>query len=236
MSLGVALIGLGGVNLVFLRVSPKFITTFPMLPDPIPYSESESLSLLWRFRFLVSFFLRTFSSLSNFSLNCARDCFVGLGIFPPFLAARKLDFPFRLSQNNGNRKYCALCTRPHASCTGRSVSRYVPFSGLWDFQYQVTSYPSSCCAKVSRCEKGWICRILPGHIRARSPCETEEASTCPLKYHLSREGCTDPVTRRDTFGERDSTDQPWRRARSWKSCWPSRLSCSTSRAVARCRN
>ena len=39
-------IELGGVNLVFLLVSPKVITTFPMLPDPIPFWESESLSLL----------------------------------------------------------------------------------------------------------------------------------------------------------------------------------------------
>ncbi len=61
-SLVVALIGLGGVNLVFLRVSPKFITTFPMLPDPIPYSKSESLLLLQCFCFFVSCFLITFSS------------------------------------------------------------------------------------------------------------------------------------------------------------------------------
>jgi len=63
-----------------------------MLPDPIPYSESESLSLRWHFRFLVSRFLRTFSSLSNFSLNCTNDCFVRLGFFPLFLAARKSAF------------------------------------------------------------------------------------------------------------------------------------------------
>ncbi len=63
-----------------------------MLPNPIPYLELESLSLLRRFRFLVSFFLSTFSSLSNFLLNCAKDCFVGLGFFPPFLAARKSDY------------------------------------------------------------------------------------------------------------------------------------------------
>jgi len=62
MSLGVALVGLGGVNLVFEQVSPKFVTIFPMLPDPIPYSESESLLLQRRFRFLVSFFLITFSN------------------------------------------------------------------------------------------------------------------------------------------------------------------------------
>jgi hypothetical protein len=167
MSLGVALIGLGGVNLVFLQVSPKFITTFPMLPDPIPYSESELLSLLRGFRFLVSFFLITFSSLSDFLFNCVKDCFTKLGFFPPFLVARKSDFPFHLSRNDGNCKYCASCMRPHASCTGRSVSRYVPSSGLWDYgQYQVTLYPSSCCAKLSCREKGWTCWIFPGYIRA----------------------------------------------------------------------
>jgi hypothetical protein len=131
MSSGVAFIKLGGVNLVFLQVSPKFITTFPMLPDPIPYSESESLLLRRRFRFLVSFFLSIFLSLSNFSLNCVKDCFMGLGFFPPFLAARNWIFPFRLSQNNDDREYCALCTCPHASCTGHNVSWYVPFLGLW---------------------------------------------------------------------------------------------------------
>jgi hypothetical protein len=161
------LIGLGGVNLVFLQVSSKFMATFPMLPDPIPYSELESLLLQQHFRFLVSFFLSTFSSVSNVLLNCAKDCLVGLGFFPPFLAARKSDFiPFSLSQNDGKHEYCASCTCPHASCTGRNVSRYVPFLGLWDSQYQVASYPSSCCAKFSCREKGWTFWIFPGHIRA----------------------------------------------------------------------
>jgi hypothetical protein len=36
-TLVVALIKLEGVNLLFLQISPKFITTFPMLPNPIPY-------------------------------------------------------------------------------------------------------------------------------------------------------------------------------------------------------
>ncbi len=113
MSLGVALIGLGGVNLVFLQVSPKFMTTFPMLPDPIPYSESELLLLRRRFRFLVSFFLSTFLSLSNFSLNCAKDCFVGLGFFPPFLAARKLDFSIpSFSKRQQLRVLCVVYAPP----------------------------------------------------------------------------------------------------------------------------
>ena len=169
MSSGVAFIRLEGVNLVFLQVSPKFITTFPMLPNPIPYSESELLSLLRRFRFLVSFFLITFLSLSSFLLNCAKDCFVGLGFFLPFLAARKLDFSIPSFLNDSNCKYCASCTRPHASCTGHSVSRHVPFSGLWDYgQYQIASYPSSCCAKLSCRKKHWVCWTFPGpgHIHA----------------------------------------------------------------------
>jgi len=110
---GVALIGLEGVNLVFLRVSPKFITTFSMLPDPIPYSESESLSLRRRFRFLVSRFLRTFSSLSNLSLNWAKDCFVGMGFFPPFLAARKSDFSVpSFSKRRQSRVLCVVYAPP----------------------------------------------------------------------------------------------------------------------------
>jgi hypothetical protein len=38
---GVAFIGLGGVTFVFLRVTPKIISTFLVIPDPTPYSESE---------------------------------------------------------------------------------------------------------------------------------------------------------------------------------------------------
>ena len=40
---GVAFIGLGGVLLGFLTVSPNFIIIL-VLPDPTSYSESESLS------------------------------------------------------------------------------------------------------------------------------------------------------------------------------------------------
>ncbi len=44
--MGVALIGLGGVNFVFFMISPKLNSTFLVLPNPSPYSESESLSSL----------------------------------------------------------------------------------------------------------------------------------------------------------------------------------------------
>jgi hypothetical protein len=73
-------------------VSPKFNSIFPMLPDPIPYLESESLSSLRHFLDLAVDFLIAFMSLSNFSLNWAKDCLAGLGFFPPFVAARKSAF------------------------------------------------------------------------------------------------------------------------------------------------
>ncbi len=68
------------------------MTTFSMLPNPIPYLESESLSLLRRFRILVSFFLITFLSLSNFLLNCAKDCFKRIGFLSAFLSGAEIGF------------------------------------------------------------------------------------------------------------------------------------------------
>jgi hypothetical protein len=55
-----------------------------MLPDPIPYSQSESLFLWQRFLLLVSCFLDAFLSVSIFLLNCAKEFFVGL-VFYAFL-------------------------------------------------------------------------------------------------------------------------------------------------------
>ncbi len=69
---GVALIGLGGLNFIFLMVSPKFNSTFLVLPNPTPYLESELLSSYWRFcAFLLDFF-NAFSSFLIFMLNCAK--------------------------------------------------------------------------------------------------------------------------------------------------------------------
>jgi len=84
-----------------------------MLPDPIPYSESESLSLRRHFRFLVSRFLRTFSSLSNLLLNYAKDCFVELVFFSPFLAARKSVFSIpSFSKRRQSRVLWVVCAPP----------------------------------------------------------------------------------------------------------------------------
>ncbi len=69
--------------------------------------------------------------------------------------------------------------------------------------------PSSRCAKLSHFKKRWTFWIIPGHIRARLPQETEGANACPRESHLSREGWTDPVTctgmfvtRQTSLGER----------------------------------
>jgi hypothetical protein len=70
---GMTLIGLGGVNLVFLTISPKFNPIFLVLPDPIPYSELELLSSLRHILDLIDAFLRVFLSFSNVLLNWAKD-------------------------------------------------------------------------------------------------------------------------------------------------------------------
>ncbi len=63
-----------------------------MLPNPIPYSKSESLLLRQHFFLLASYFLIAFLSLSMFLLNCVKECIVGLGFFLPLLAARNSVF------------------------------------------------------------------------------------------------------------------------------------------------
>jgi hypothetical protein len=90
---GVALIGLGGVKLIFSTVSPNS-TTFLVLPGPTPYSDSESLSSKWRFHAFLPDFFSTFSSFLIFSGSCAKFWFAGFAFLPPFLAAQKLDFSY----------------------------------------------------------------------------------------------------------------------------------------------
>ncbi len=90
--MGVASIGLGGVDIVFLTVSPKFTSNFLVLPHPISYSLLDSLSSLRRFLDLRDAFLRDFSSLSNFLLTWAKDCLARLGFLTAFLAVQKSAF------------------------------------------------------------------------------------------------------------------------------------------------
>jgi hypothetical protein len=82
---GVALIGLGGVTFVFSMVSPNLIFNILVLPDSTPYSELELLSLYWCFCAFLLDFLNTFSSFSNFLLNCAKFFFTGFAFLLPFL-------------------------------------------------------------------------------------------------------------------------------------------------------
>jgi hypothetical protein len=95
---GVAFIRLGGVQLVFFRVSPNFMA-FLVLPDPTPYSESELLSSYQRFLPFLPDFFNAFSSFSIFSVSWAKFWFTGLLLCLPFLAAKKLDFSFPFFSN-----------------------------------------------------------------------------------------------------------------------------------------
>ncbi len=84
-----------------------------MLPNPIPYSESESLSLQQRILFLASCFLMAFSSLSIFLLNRTKDCLAEFGFFPPFLVVRKLDFSVpSFSNQQQSLVLCLVCVPP----------------------------------------------------------------------------------------------------------------------------
>jgi hypothetical protein len=89
---GLALAGLGGVNLVCLTAFSKFIPISLVLPEPIFYLLSELLSSLQCFLNFWEAFLRVFSNLSNFSLKWANDCFAGFGFLPAFLTMWKSAF------------------------------------------------------------------------------------------------------------------------------------------------
>ena len=103
-----------------------------MLPNPIPYSESESVLLRQHFFLLVSCFLIAFSSLSIFSHNCAKDCFVGLDFLAPFLVAWKLDFSFPFFSYL--QQSCVLCVVYAPPCfLQRSQCLLLGSSFLWNF-------------------------------------------------------------------------------------------------------
>ncbi len=111
-----------------------------MLPDPIPYSESKSLLLQRRFRFLVSFFSITFSA------QLREGLLYGIGILSAFLSGAEIGF-FR-SVFLETTAMASIVRRVHApmllakvavflgtSFPGDSVTlpvpgRYVPFLSL----------------------------------------------------------------------------------------------------------
>jgi hypothetical protein len=110
---GVALIGLGGVNLDCLTVFSKFNPISLVLSDPISYLLSELLLSLWHFLDMWEAFVRVFANLSNFLLNWANNCFAGLGFLPAFLAVLKSAFTvpsFVYLQQS--LVACVVCTPP----------------------------------------------------------------------------------------------------------------------------
>jgi hypothetical protein len=72
----VALIGLGGVKLVFSTVSLN-LTNLLVLPDPTSYLESELLSSYLRFLPFLGDFFNAFLSFAIFSVSCAKLCLAG---------------------------------------------------------------------------------------------------------------------------------------------------------------
>ncbi len=107
------MIGLGGVNFVFLMVSPKLISIFLVLPNPTPYSELALLSSYWCFLDFLLTILRDFLSLSNLLLNCVKFCHSGLGFFLPFLMAQKSAFNFlSFSYLRQSLVLCVVCMPP----------------------------------------------------------------------------------------------------------------------------
>ena len=63
-----------------------------MLPDPIPYSESESLLLQQCFRFLVSFFLDHLLELVRSLAQLREGLLYGIGFLSAFLSGAEIGF------------------------------------------------------------------------------------------------------------------------------------------------
>ncbi len=125
---GVALIGLGGVNLNRLMAFSKFNPNFLVLPNPISYSLSELLLSLWDFLDLWEAFLSVFSNLSNFLLNWANS-FAGLGFLHAFLAVQKLAFTVpSFSYLRQSLVACVVCTLP---CFLHSSQDFLKRTFLW---------------------------------------------------------------------------------------------------------
>ncbi len=93
LSVWVAFIRLGGVKLLFSTVSPN-LTNFLVLPNPTPYSESESLSLYQHFCPFLPDFFNAFLGFLIFLVSCAQVWLSGFAFLPLFLAAWKLVFSF----------------------------------------------------------------------------------------------------------------------------------------------
>ncbi len=82
ISVGVALIGLEGINLDHLMAFSKFNPNFLVIPNPISYLLSELPLSLRHFLDLREACLRVFFNLSDISLNWAKKCFAGLVFLP----------------------------------------------------------------------------------------------------------------------------------------------------------
>ena len=114
------------------------------------------------------FFLKHLLKLVQFLAQLRERLLCGIGFLSAFLSGAEIRF-FR-SVFLKTMAIASIVHRVRAPMFLAQVAVFLGmylFGGLWDYgQYQVASYLSSCCAKVSCREKRWVCWILPGHIRA----------------------------------------------------------------------
>ncbi len=119
-----------------LGVSPNLISTFPMLPNPFSYSESESLLLRQRSFLMALYFLIAFSCLSNFFLNRAKDCFAGLRFFLFSWKRKSWLFLFCLSCTYNNPFCCAWYMCSHVF---EEVAMLLSASFFEDFGHRLST-------------------------------------------------------------------------------------------------
>ena len=139
------------------------MTTFSMLPDPIRNSESESLSLLTGLPLLGVPFLDHLLELVHFLALLHKKLLCGIGFLSASLSGAEIRFFHSVFL-----KMTAISNIVRRERTPMFLAKVTELSlGLWDYcQYQVASYPSYRCAKLSCREKRWISRNFPGHIHA----------------------------------------------------------------------
>jgi hypothetical protein len=96
-----------------------------MLPDPIPYSESESLLLRRRFRFLVSFFVDHLLELVRSLTQLRKGLLYGIGLLSAFLSRAKFGF-----SRSVFLKMTAMASIVHRVCTPMLLAKVAVFLGM----------------------------------------------------------------------------------------------------------
>jgi hypothetical protein len=149
------------------------------------------------------FFLENLLELVQFLAQLRERLLCGIGFLSTFLSGTKIGF-FR----SVFLKTAAIASIMRRVRAPMLLAQVAMFLGAYLFRDSGTFSTRLLRTLLLAVQRFLVARrvgfvVLPSHTRARLPQETEEASVCLREYHLSHEGCTDPATRRDTFGDRD---------------------------------